>query len=189
MRVAFRLHFRERMKLASLCLLFAGCATDAAPDLPLGAGTYELDGVPLGIEAVWAEPGYSPISDTDSVGAYAIKFAANGADGSCSATRSLDTIEQIDITTTETYNAFFGGGLPSLSPGVLPVVALGSIASPPPQPVADFELVYPDMSDGTVTITAFDGTTITGSFAAHGSDLVETGRVKGTFTATVCQTP
>jgi hypothetical protein len=174
------------MKLASLCLVFAGCATNADPDLPLGAGTYELDGVPLGIEAVWAEPGYSPISDTDSVGAYAIKFAANGASASCSETRALDTLEQIDITTTQPYDASFGGGLPSLSPGVIPVVALGTVGSPPAQPVAAFELVYPDMSDGTLTITAFDDTTITGTFAAHGSDLVESGRVKGSFTATIC---
>jgi hypothetical protein len=129
-------------------------------------------------------------SGNDSYGGYAIMFSAEGAGFPCSQVAGVASLEQLGISTPQVFTPG-SPGRAVLPTGDIPVVMRDPFDDgPPAMTIAEFYASQPPMTAGTVTISAFDGASITGSFTATGPDSQTTPTsvttFSGSFDATIC---
>ena len=167
-----------------------GCTSSTPSDPVVGTGSFTRNGSPIGVMAVRAVADYAFFgSGNDSYGGYAIMFSAQGAGARCSKVAELPNLEQLDISTPQVFTPN-STGRPVLSVGDIPVVPDPFDDNPPAMTIAVFSASQPPMTDGKVTITAFEDASIAGTFTATGPDSSTTPTsvttFSGSFEATIC---
>jgi hypothetical protein len=174
------------------CSSLTACSSDAPPaDPTLGVGTLARNGTAVTVTAVWAEREYAFFDDNnDSYGAYAIMFTTDpaGNDARCSEALQLTGSPYLlELNTTQVFHQTSRSGAIQLPVGDMPVVPSEQVPSdaPPAMPVADFAFVVPFVTSGTVTICAFDGSSIAARFTVSGA-VTDPISLTGDFYAPIC---
>jgi hypothetical protein len=176
------------------CSSIAACTNDAPPaDPPLGTATLMRNGVAVTVTAAWAERGYAFFDDNnDSYGVYAISFSTDPAvkNGLCSDATQFNETYRLDLNTTQVFHQTSLSGAIALPLGDMPIVPSDQVpaGAPPTMPVADFVFVMPFIDSGTVTVSAFDGSSITAMFTASGS-VTDPISLTGEVYAPICARP
>jgi hypothetical protein len=168
-----------------------GCTSSVPADQVVGTGSFARNGTPVEVMAVRATASYAFFgSGNDSYGGYAIEFLTEGAGLRCSEVETFASIEQLHISTPQVFTPL-SSGRAVLPVGDIPVVVRDPFDdAPPAKIIAEFYASRPPMTEGKVTITAFDDDSIAGTFTATGPDLrsppTSVTTFSGSFDATIC---
>jgi hypothetical protein len=171
-------------------LIFTALSTacTASPSEPaLGTGSLSISERPIAITAVWA---YALPLANGQLDRYAVAMSSRNVDGAELCSDRDPYYEEYDVTLVAPPGAPRTQDLPQLPLGDLPVVTVTGYY-PDPIPSAGFAYfgdIYqvPSMNYGQVTITGFDGKTISGVFFAAGADWGRSVALNGSFEAPIC---
>jgi hypothetical protein len=168
----------SKLRIASAivisCASLAACTTSSPSDPQIGAATLVRDGVPVPVTGAWALRSYAFFDDqNDSYGVYSIFFTIDPAakNASCSESPQFSAAYQLDLNTPQVFHQTSLSGAIPLAVGDMPVVAFDQVpdSAPPTTQLADFNIAAPLVTSGTVTVSAFDGSSIMAMFTASGA--------------------
>jgi hypothetical protein len=176
--------------LVCIGALASGCMSKSTGD-----GTVTVDGASLGAVSAWAEPSGPTLGMGDNTKDYmgwTIHFSHASPGVACGTAPDLTSVADVEIVTaqvdTDSSNLAGKAQRAILSAGTVPI-----IADYPTTISASFALAGVQgitTTQGTLTISSFDDTSIEGEFSAAGTYVntvpVATAALTGTFSATRC---